>query len=301
MSEALHQHLLPRQKAVADALQQVLENHQQSIPQPLFAAMEYSLLSPGKRFRPMLCILVCEALGGTIEQALPAACSLEMIHTYSLIHDDLPAMDDDDLRRGRPTCHIQFGEALAILAGDALIKLAFEHLCTSYPGSIAAVSCLELARAGGAAGMVGGQVLDLAAESRLKIDDTIPETLPSLEQIHHMKTGALIRGAARLGCFVSNSGYTVSNSLDEYAQCLGLIFQITDDLLDAQGLQENAGKRVGKDASRGKLTYPGLMGLAEAQAKAATLAVSAKFAASQISSNTIRLVELVDMVLHRDR
>src|SRR5690349_24223496 len=156
--------------------------------------MAYSLLAPGKRLRPLLAVLACEAAGGSGAEALPAACAVEMIHTYSLIHDDLPAMDDDDLRRGLPTCHKKFGEALAILAGDALLTLAFEVLAGGYPAATAAACCRELARGAGAAGMVGGQVDDLAMESR-----TGTGTVEELEFLHARKTGALFRASLRLG------------------------------------------------------------------------------------------------------
>src|SRR5262249_3459207 len=175
------------------------------MPPDLVEAMRYSLLAPGKRLRPLLVLLAAEASGGTDEAALPAACAVEMVHTYSLIHDDLPAMDDDDLRRGLPTCHKQFGEALAILAGDALLTLAFEVLAESYPPATAAACCRELAAGAGGAGMVGGQVLDLAAEG--KVDGAKHEvqrtessgTLEALQDIHARKTGALFRACLRLG------------------------------------------------------------------------------------------------------
>ncbi len=188
-------------------------------PSPLMEAMRYSLLAPGKRLRPLLVILAAEASGGRIEQALPAGCAVEMVHTYSLIHDDLPAMDDDDLRRGLPTCHKQFGEALAILAGDALLTLAFQVLSESYPGATAAVCCLELARGAGAAGMVGGQVEDLAWEQRLfrrepplaALRDASKPTLAALENIHARKTGALFRACLRMGLWSATMSAVVTS------------------------------------------------------------------------------------------
>ena len=166
MSGSVWDHLRPRQAAVEAALRDALARYTADAPPALAEAIGYSLLAPGKRLRPVLVVLACEAVGGTMEQALPAGCAAEMVHAYSLVHDDLPAMDDDDLRRGLPTCHVKFGEALAILAGDALLTLAFEVLATGYGPRTAAVSCAELAAGAGAAGMVGGQVLDLEAEGR---------------------------------------------------------------------------------------------------------------------------------------
>src|SRR5438874_6494292 len=196
--------------------------------------MAYSLFAPGKRLRPLLVTFACEAAGGTADQALPAACAVEMVHTYSLVHDDLPAMDDDDMRRGQPTCHKKFGEALAILAGDALLTLAFQVLAEGYPAS-AAACCVELARAAGAAGMVGGQVDDLAWEREEALQQ---RTLAGLEDLHGRKTGALIRASLRLGALAAHAGTSTGpapallDHLDAYGRCLGLAFQITDDLLD---------------------------------------------------------------------
>ena len=231
-------------------------------PPRLREAMAYSLLAPGKRLRPALVLFACEAVGGTVEIGLGAAAAVEMVHTYSLIHDDLPAMDDDDLRRGRPTCHKQFGEALAILAGDALLTLAFQVLAESYPPAIAAACCRELARGAGGQGMVGGQVEDLAWEN----DPT--GAVNDLEQVHARKTGGAFAPVLRLGAVVGEAGPTVIEALDEYGREFGQAFQIADDLLDVEGSAQDAGKAVGKDAARGKLTYPGLLGVAESRNRA---------------------------------
>jgi geranylgeranyl diphosphate synthase type II len=269
------------------------------LPPSLLEAMRYSLLAPGKRLRPLLVLLAAEACGGTSAGALPAAAAVEMIHTYSLIHDDLPAMDDDDLRRGQPTCHKQFGEALAILAGDALLTRAFEVLAESYPGPTAAACCRDLARAAGAAGMVGGQVDDLAWEKAGN------RTLEGLEHLHARKTGALIRASLRLGVLAAHPGSAPEADLlqrfDGYGRCLGLAFQITDDLLDVEGLAENAGKRVGKDAARGKLTYPGLLGIAESRARARRLGAEACQHLEPLRPAADHLLRLVALVLDRDR
>lgn len=297
LSGTLWDRLKPRQDAVAAALADLLTAYTATAPGAVVEAMRYSLLAPGKRLRPLLTVLACEAVGGPAAQALPAACAVEMIHTYSLVHDDLPAMDDDDLRRGRQTCHIRFGEALAILAGDALLTLAFEVLARSYPPAVAAVSCAELAAGAGAVGMVGGQVLDLTADGRI----AGPEA-PGLEAIHRRKTGALFRSALRLGVY--SAGVTDAEPLaaaDDYAAAFGLAFQVTDDLLDVEGSAAAAGKRVGKDAARGKLTYPGLLGVGASRAKAAELAREAVAAAGRLGPGGEPLAELARYVVDRDR
>lgn len=257
--------------------------------------MAYSLLAPGKRLRPILVALACEAAGGTLEMSLPAGCAVEMIHAYSLIHDDLPAMDDDDLRRGLPTCHKKFGEALAILAGDALLTLAFEVLASSYGPRTAAVGCVELASAAGSAGMVGGQVLDLEAE-------TAPiSNLNDLEAIHRRKTGALFRASLRLGAIVALEGAQPPPAIDRYAAAFGLAFQVTDDLLDVVGTVESTGKKVGKDAARGKLTYPGLLGIEASRKKARELGAEAVAAAEAFGERGRWLADLARYVAERDR
>jgi geranylgeranyl diphosphate synthase type II len=273
-------------------------------PDRLLEAMRYSLLAPGKRLRPILAILACEACGGSDRDALPAGCAVEMVHTYSLIHDDLPAMDDDDLRRGRPTCHKQFGEALAILAGDALLTQAFEVLAVSYPPAVAASCCRELARGAGAGGMVGGQVDDLAWEREGALHQ---RPLDDLESLHARKTGALFRAALRLGVWVAR-GNTPSGPppelvrlFDDFGRGFGLAFQITDDLLDVEGTADQAGKRVRKDASRGKLTYPGLLGIAESRGRAERLCREAGAALAPLGTAGERLGQLARYVLERDR
>src|SRR5262245_60943268 len=208
--------------------------------------MGYSLLAPGKRLRPLLAILACEATGGRAELAIPAACAVEMVHTYSLIHDDLPAMDDDDLRRGLPTCHKKYGEALAILAGDGLLTGAFQVIAEGYPPRTAAVSIAELARAAGAVGMVGGQVLDLGAEGKVPMTGA-PRTADDLEVIHRRKTGALFSASLRLGLLAAQGERTggpepaTREALDQFGRAFGLAFQIADDVLDVQGSSERAG------------------------------------------------------------
>jgi len=228
-------------------------------PTRLREAIEYSLLSPGKRLRPQLVLLAAEACGGNIESALPAAVAVEMVHAYSLVHDDLPAMDDDDLRRGRATCHKQFDEATAILVGDALLARAFEVLASEIqPGDRAARCCAVLAEAAGAAQLVGGQADDLDAEIRGKgIRD---RSIDRLESIHRRKTGALFLASLRLGAIVATATPDQSQALATYGKCLGLAFQIVDDLLDVSGSEGQVGKRLGKDAKHDKTTYPSVLG-----------------------------------------
>jgi geranylgeranyl diphosphate synthase type II len=286
-------------------------------PAILVEAMRYSLLAPGKRLRPALVFMACQAAGGSDESAGPAACAVEMIHTYSLIHDDLPAMDDDDLRRGMPTCHKKYGEALAILAGDALLTLAFQVLAGGYPPRTAAGCCLELARGSGAAGMVGGQVDDLAWERAGESGPAIKDpafprgerlhTLEALEHIHQHKTGALFRACLNLGVHAaqgerpSGPDTGLLDRLETYGRCFGLVFQITDDLIDVEGNAADTGKRVGKDAARGKLTYPGFLGAASSRQRARNLAQQAIDAVAPIGSAAEPLVALIEFVLARDR
>jgi geranylgeranyl diphosphate synthase type II len=227
----------------------------------LAKAMKYSLEAGGKRVRPVLCLLAAESVGGKTEQALSCAVALEFIHTYSLIHDDLPAMDDDDLRRGKPTNHVVFGEGQAILAGDGLLTEAFQVIASdtalSAERRIEAVSVL--AKAAGWKGMVGGQSLDLLGEERTRTGQSYD--LDHLQLIHRLKTGALLRASVELGAVAAGATPTQRQTLREAGGLLGLAFQIQDDILDATATEEDMGKRVGKDAGRGKITYPVLLGL----------------------------------------
>ena len=257
--------------------------------------MSYSLLAGGKRLRPILVLLSCEACGGRLEAAMPAACAIEMVHTYSLIHDDLPAMDNDDLRRGRPTNHVVFGEALAILAGDGLLTLAFEIVAREIaPAEVAAACCADLARAAGVAGMVGGQVADLEAEGR-----TVA-SLEELEHIHRRKTGALLASALTMGARIGQAGNEDLHRLASYGRCLGLAFQITDDLLDVCGTSLNMGKMVNKDASRGKLTYPSLLGGEASVLRAQCQVAEACEWIAPFGERGRRLEALAQFVLERD-
>lgn len=238
---------------------------QTSAPRRLIAAMEYSLYAGGKRLRPLLALCAAEAVGGKPEDALPAAAALEMIHTYSLIHDDLPAMDDDNLRRGRPTCHKAFDDATAILAGDALNTYAFELVLQHVPDPARAVAVgLELARAAGIDGMVGGQMADLEAEGA-------EADLQRLVYIHEHKTGALIAGAVTSGALLGGASQGQLEALRRYGQAIGLAFQVVDDILDMTATAEQLGKSPGKDAAANKMTYPRVMGLDKARQHAQEL------------------------------
>ena len=297
----LEEHLRAKRSEVEAHLRAALRP-EPGLPAPLLEAMRYSLLAPGKRLRPLLVVLAAEACGGGAAP-WPAASAVEMIHAYSLIHDDLPAMDDDDLRRGQPTCHKKFGEALAILAGDALQALAFQVLAEGYSPPTAAACCRELAKAAGAAGMVGGQVDDLAWERPAGTKEE--RTVEGLEALHARKTGALIRASLRLGVLAAYDSEAPAPDLlkrfDAYGRCLGLAFQITDDLLDVEGRAEHAGKRLHKDAARGKLTYPGLLGVDESRRRAERLCREADEHLAPLGAAAARLRATAAFVLGRDR
>ncbi len=264
-------------------------------PQSLCEAMRHSLLGPGKRLRPLLVLMAAEACGSDHQVALPAACAVEMVHTYSLIHDDLPAMDDDDLRRGRPSCHAQFGEAMAILAGDALLAMAFEVLARDIePPRVAAECCAALGRAAGPSAMVGGQVDDIQAEFQAG-------GLTLLEAIHRRKTGAMIRVSLLLGGLVAQAPAEQLEALSAYGSCLGMAFQIIDDLLDLRGDTIAMGKRLGKDSARGKLTFPSILGLEESERRAQRLVEESLVALSPFQDRSVQLASLARYVLQRSR
>jgi geranylgeranyl diphosphate synthase type II len=264
-------------------------------PPRLAEAIRYCLLSGGKRLRPMLVLMAAEACGSSLDKALPAACAVEMVHTYSLIHDDLPAMDDDDLRRGRPTCHKVFGEAMAILAGDALLARAFELLAGELsPPKLAARCCQALAKAAGASALVGGQVDDLAAEHG-------QGSAELLESIHARKTGAMLNVSLELGALCAAADKQQQAALAGYGRRLGLAFQIMDDLLDVQGNEAALGKRVGKDSGRGKLTFPGLLGIEESLRRAGSLVAEACAELQPLGPRAASLDALARFVLERNR
>ena len=245
----------------------LLENLPQidRLPVELHQAMHYSVMAPGKRIRPLLVYAAGHALGASVDDLDEQACALEYIHAYSLIHDDLPAMDDDELRRGRPTCHVKFGEAMAILAGDALQSLAFETLGRCKASDSKTVRMISvLANASGSHGMAGGQAIDLASTGESL-------TIPELENLHILKTGALIRASVLLGALSADPDEEEVRQLDRYAKCIGLAFQIVDDILDVTSDTETLGKTQGKDAAQEKTTYATLLGLAEARSRAQLL------------------------------
>ena len=285
------------QEAARAAIEAHLERYtrfDEDCPARLREAIRYSLLGGGKRLRPLLVLMACHACGEDPQKALPAACAVEMIHTYSLIHDDLPSMDDDQLRRGKPTLHVQFDEALAILAGDALIPLAFQVLAAEYPPSQSSRCCLELAMACGASHLVGGQVDDLEQEGRTG------GSLTELEQIHRRKTGALLTVSLRMGGLVANAEPSQLESLESYGRDLGLAFQIVDDLLDCRGDWTKMGKLAGQDTSRGKMTFPGMVGIQSSEQRAESLVQSATESLTGFGDRAESLRKLAQYILNRN-
>ena len=254
-------HFMEEQRAAIDQRLGASLRPEPGLPDALRQAMRHSLLAPGKRLRPLLVLSACRACGcHEDEAAWPAAVAVEMVHVYSLIHDDLPAMDDDDLRRGLPTCHVAFGEAAAILAGDALLTLAFQTLAEGMPPATAAACCADLARAAGAAGMVGGQADDLAMEGGV-----LERSLAALEGVHLRKTGALIRASLRLGVRAAFPDAappaTCSSAWTATAAAWGWPSRSPTTCSTPPAMRPPPGKKVGKDAARNKLTYPGLLGV----------------------------------------
>jgi geranylgeranyl pyrophosphate synthase len=266
-----------------------------ALPEKVHQAIRWSVFAGGKRFRPALLLAIGQAFGAEIKQLIRTACAFEMIHTYSLIHDDLPAMDDDDLRRGRPTCHVRFDEATAILAGDALQTIAFQTIAEDdrLEATTRIALIAELARAAGTPdGMVAGQALDMEAEAR-QVNGA------ELEEIHRLKTGALIVGAARCGAIIGAADEQELASITRYASHLGLLFQITDDLLDVTATAADLGKTPGKDVQSRKATYPALYGIEEAREKAVNAHRAACEALDQLDRPTDVLKRVVDFILHR--
>ncbi len=263
------------------------------LPVRVHESMRYSTLAPGKRLRPVLALAVCETMGGREESILPSACALEMIHAFSLIHDDLPAMDDDDLRRGRPTNHVRFGEATAILAGDALCSLAFEVIAVHTPDPSAVADLVrELAVAVGTQGMIGGQIMDLENEGQ-------PPRLDLVREIHRRKTAALLRAACRLGARAADASSADTAALSRFGEALGLAFQITDDILDETSTAAELGKGTKKDLERGKLTWPACVGL-DASRQAASDHVEEAVLAIRHIDNSGSLESLARFVVSRN-
>lgn len=286
--EACFEYHQPRIEAALERL----TPREDTVPEAVHAAMRYSLFAGGKRLRPLLVALAHEAGGGSGDGFAPPACAVEMVHTYSLIHDDLPAMDDDSLRRGKPTCHVVFGEAVAILAGDALLTRAFEILADEVEDpAVSRRLVRELALAAGSSGMVGGQVLDLEAEG------AAPD-LGRVRTLGEMKTGALIRASLTMGVIAAGGFPELEERLGRYGALIGLAFQVVDDLLDRCGSAEELGKTTGKDVKRKKLTFPGVLGSTRARELAATLIGEAK-SIVQDCRGCEPLIELADFVHQR--
>jgi geranylgeranyl diphosphate synthase, type II len=265
-------------------------------PTNIHAAIRWSVFAGGKRFRPALLLAVGETFGASRESLIATACALEMIHTYSLVHDDLPSMDNDDLRRGRPTCHVRFGEATAILAGDALLTLAFKTVAEDdkLSATTRALLVSEIARAAGTPeGMVAGQAYDLEAESR-------SVGAEELETIHRLKTAALITAAARCGAIIADASTAAREAVTEYAGQLGLLFQITDDLLDVTATAEIIGKTPGKDARARKATYPAMHGIEATRNYLANTHAAAVEALARVDQPTELLRSIADFILERE-
>lgn len=256
-------------------------------------AMAYSISAGGKRIRPVLTAEFCRVCGGAVEAALPAACALEMIHTFSLIHDDLPCMDDDDMRRGKPSCHVAFGEAQALLAGDALLNFAYEVISggEGVPAETKIALIAELSKATGVNGMIGGQVIDTTFEGKM--------TENELLNMYSMKTGALLKCACKMGCIAAGAGKGKISAAELYAEKLGLAFQIIDDILDVTGDEKLLGKPIGSDSGNGKTTYVTINGVENSRKAAETLTNEA-LSALDAFENTQFLKELTLFLLKRD-
>ncbi|MGE5807906.1 MAG: polyprenyl synthetase family protein [Nitrospirota bacterium] len=288
---------LSRKKELVDKTLEKLVPPADAFPASVHEAMRYSLFAGGKRVRPILALAAAEALGAKTAEFVPVACALELIHTYSLIHDDLPAMDNDDYRRGMATCHKVYGEAVAILAGDGLLTLAFEvlsdprRLKTVPPARLIAI-IKEVSTASGVNGMVGGQVVDMESEGR-EVD------FPTLEYIHTHKTGALIRASVRTGALYAKAGKRHFTALTHYGELIGLAFQIADDILDITGKREETGKDVGSDIKKGKKTFPAFYGLDESRRRAAEVADKAVASLQGFGRKADPLRELAKYIVTR--
>lgn len=296
MMTTLTEYLEERRRLVEEALDRLLPPVD-TYPRPIHEAMRYSIFAGGKRLRPILAIAGAEAAGGRAEDVLPIACALECIHTYSLIHDDLPSMDNDDVRRGKPTCHRVYGEALAILAGDALLTFAFallseEGLAKRLGAERLSQLIQEVARASGSLGMVGGQVVDILSEGK-EIDRG------TLLFLHTHKTGALIRTSVLSGGLVAKASQEELEALSRYGERIGLAFQIVDDLLDLLGVEEEMGKPVGSDKKKKKATYPALIGLEESRRQVELFIAEAKEVLSPFGDQAWALQAIADYIASR--
>jgi geranylgeranyl diphosphate synthase, type II len=290
----LKRYLVARQKEVDRALDRFLPKASVP-PATIHKAMRYSLFAGGKRLRPILCLAATEACGGKVTAALPLACAVECIHTYSLIHDDLPSMDNDDLRRGRPTCHKVFGDGIAILAGDALLTIAFEIATSTKAVSRYDLREIfrEITEAAGSRKLIAGQVGDLEAEGR-RINRA------QLRSIHENKTAALLTASIRLGAMAANASAKQLGAVTAFGRALGLAFQVIDDILDVTQTSEKLGKSAGKDLAAKKATYPAVIGLEESRAEARRLTRQAHSALQSLGENAAVLRALADYLLARE-
>lgn len=290
----LKRYLIARQKEVDRALDRFLPKASVA-PATIHKAMRYSLFAGGKRLRPILCLAAAESCGGKINAALPLACAVECIHTYSLIHDDLPSMDNDDLRRGRATCHKVFGEGIAILAGDALLTIAFEIAARAKTTSHYDLRDFfrEIATGAGSQKLIAGQVADLEAEGR-RINRA------QLRYIHENKTAALLTASVRLGAMAANANAKQLTAITAFGRALGLAFQVIDDILDVTQTSEKLGKSAGKDVAAKKATYPAVIGLAKSRAEAKRLTSRADAALANFGKNADRLREIAKHLLARE-
>lgn len=276
---------------------------EKALPNKLHEAMRYSVFAGGKRVRPAIAMMCCKLFGGDMEDCLPIAAALELVHTYSLVHDDLPAMDDDDLRRGKPTNHKVFGEAIAILAGDALLTMAFELIAkapkhTKIRPDVANLILECVTKAAGSTGMVGGQVMDILSSAVLESEKKVSEVL--LYEIHRRKTAALIAASAKCGAFVANAKIDDVNAVEDFGNALGLMFQISDDIIDCTSSPEKLGKTPGKDKGAGKLTFVSLFGLENSKKKLAEFQAKTKAILAPYGEKARLLTELTDFVAARD-
>lgn len=289
----LDQYIAAQQRRVDETLHRWVPAESQE-PQSIHKAMRYSLFAGGKRIRPILCMASAEAVSEQTDDIESPACTLELIHTYSLIHDDLPALDNDDLRRGRPTCHKVFGEAMAILAGDALLTLAFQVLAQLPADAVRKVALIaELSTASGTVrGMIGGQVADIEGEGK-------PPDAHLLETIHRAKTGALLRASLRMGGIFAGANEAELNALSTFGEHAGLAFQIIDDLLDVEQSSEMLGKTAGKDARQEKITFPAVYGLERSREMAEEQRLAAHAALRFFDTRADRLRQLADLIVRR--
>jgi len=293
----LEEYLRKLRKEIDEALDMFFPSLETE-PKILHKAMRYSLFAGGKRIRPILCLTVSEGFGVEKSRVMPAACALETLHTYSLVHDDLPAMDNDDLRRGKPTNHKVFGEAVAILVGDALLTLSFDLMSGLFsrgiPPNLALKAINVLARAAGSLGMVGGQTLDIESEKR-KV------TLAQLKRIHAMKTGALLRTSLEIGAILGGATASCLAKISRFGRKIGLLFQIVDDILDWEGDVTNLGKQPGSDRKKGKATYPNILGMKAAKKLALEAKNQALEILESISPSIPYLAEITEFIYNRKK